>query len=93
MNEPVHQGLICRVGRKVAWWARLLAIFFVLVAAGASCFTIFKLIRDGWPEGVQLFDLVLIAYISTLFGYVAATGRPLVKWFPIAALRLPFKLK
>jgi hypothetical protein len=79
--------------RKVAWWVRLLAIFFVFCAAAAAYFTVSDLIRNGAQDEIQVVDIVLIAFISALFGNVAITGRPPVKWFRIAATKLSFVRK
>jgi high-affinity Fe2+/Pb2+ permease len=76
--------------RKVAWWVRLLAVAFVLAATVATYFTVYKLIANGWQEDLHIVDLVLMACISALFGYVAVTGRAPFKWFRIV---VPFKRK
>ena len=75
---------------KVAWWARLLAIVFLAAAGVAAYGTVQEFIRHGSQEALPVVDLVLITYLSVLFGYVALTGRPPNRLFPIASLKLPF---
>jgi hypothetical protein len=78
---------------KVAFWARGLAILYMVCVAFALWFFAKQLLNSSRGGSLDSFDDLLggllFIYINFLFFYVALTGRSPEKFFPISQFSWP----
>ena len=75
---------------KVALWVRVLACIFLASVAMSIYFIVLDFLETSNMTFGSGFDILTFSYITFLFGWVAITGRPPNKFFPVAGLKWPF---
>lgn len=76
---------------NVKWWARLLALLF-LVAFGVAAYGVMRVwqISGNLPISFPgVIPVLVFGYVVSAIGWVGITGK-VPRFFPIGALRWPF---